>query len=211
MTFLFFIVALFCAVTKNYFNIVKNKLTSILIGFLLGIIVSFIALFFTSMYYLSPYSFFPNFFHYFFNDTLFPFILCSVFVFIFIKPYDGKWNELPFFVLGFLSVYFPARALTTSSVFDWYKLFLRPIMFVWMLYGVYNVLLYITSYINNHKSGVQKLTFDMQFLIRVSCFVLFLIMPSVIDSLYVLDSNVVIIIALFVLYVGACVYSNKLT
>ncbi len=210
MIFFVFIVALYCMLTKDYFNNAKNKTTSILIGFALGIVMCLLILFFTTSYYLSAYSFVTNFISFYFYDVVFPYALCAIFTYLLIKPYSGKWFELSFFVIGFMAIYMPTRALSMHAVFDWYLLFIRPIMFVVMVFGIHNIYSYMLSSVNYNRSETKKITFDKKILLTITFIFLFSIIPSITDVLHVLDINTFILLGVFILYVLTGFYSTRI-
>ncbi len=208
MIFLFPLAVAFTIVTKNG-TIALHKNVSIVIGFLLAVVYSFIDLFFTSAYYLAPYAFLPNFFYSFLYDTLIPIVICSLFLLLFVRRFDFKWCELYLFLLGFYTVYFPARSFNVNEVFSWYELFIKPLVTVSMVFAIKNISLFLSLYLKDSTKYPFKKSLTMFNVFIVILCILSLFMPSIIETLYLLDMSVFTWALFSLLYSFAIVYGSS--
>lgn len=190
---------------KDFFIEAKQRVFSIVIGITMSIIYTFIDLFFTSPYYTNQFAFFPNFLHSFFFEIAIPIAFCSFFILLFIKNKQNKWYQLYFMLLGFLVVYFPARIFNENALYNWYLLFSKPIIILSMLYSLKNCIIFSYSYRDTlHKE--LKTHFKVFSIIGiVFSYILCLTIPSVIDSLYILDIPNWVLAIVSVLYCGGTI------
>ncbi len=200
----------YCLYSKDLYALELHKKVSLCIGFFIGVLYTFINLFFTSAYYLAPYSFFLNFLHTLFYDTIIPIALCLVFLFFFIKKTEFKWCELPFMLMGFYCVYFPARLFNVYEVFGSFELFIKPLLTVCMVYASSIALSFLYLYKRKTVQSLFKQSDSVIKMIVIVLLALSFIMPSVIEALHMISIPFFIVLVVSVLYCAAIVYGSIL-
>ncbi len=204
--FLAFPLAIALALTMKDISEHGQKKVSLIIGFSIAVVYSFIDLFFTSAYFLTPYAFFPNFVYSFLYDIFIPAALCSAFLFFFVKKTEYRWCELFYILLGFYCVYLPARSLNINDIFGLYELVLKPLIIVCMVYAYKNITLWMYLY----QKGKVELPFIKNTatlkVVSVFSYLLCTCIPAIIDSLYMVDISILLLLFVSVLYAFASTY-----
>ena len=171
-------ISLSYAVLKNDSR--KNvPYASVLTGFVLGAVYSFAECMFSSSYYLVRYAVFPNYAFYLFFEVLLPCFFCTAACLIFIKKRDKALLSLYFVLAAFYSVFMPARIIHRNAVFDWYLLFVKPVVCVGMLFA----LKYAFSLLNDRLNGAAPKSALPQLILCAA-----LIVPPAIDVMHLLAS-----------------------
>ncbi|MFI3258018.1 MAG: hypothetical protein R3Y36_06950 [Spirochaetales bacterium] len=134
MLLLFLCVSVYSLFSEHMFPVTDKRIVPALMGFFVAVIYSFIELFFTSAYYLAPYSFFANYRYFFTFEVIIPCFLCFTIMFLFVRKQENRFFALYFMILGFYTVYFPARVLNRNILFDNYILFVKPVIYVAMFW-----------------------------------------------------------------------------
>lgn len=125
----------------------------------------------------------------FFRTTLFtfglkyccPVFFCTAACLIFIKKRDKALLSLYFVLAAFYSVFMPARIIHRNAVFDWYLLFVKPVVCVGMLFA----LKYAFSLLNDRLNGTAPKSALPQLILCAA-----LIVPPAIDVMHLLASPV---------------------
>lgn len=136
-------ITLVYVLTKNAYPAGRPDIrySAAIVGFLTGVVYAFIECVFTSSYYLIPYAFFPNYFSHLAFEVLIPCIFCLAACLVFVKVKKENFIVLYFVLAAFYSVFMPARIIHRNTVFDWYLLFQKPIVYTCMLFGIKNTVL----------------------------------------------------------------------
>ncbi len=198
---------------KEFFSEGTHKKVPIVIGFLLAAVYTFIDLFFTSAYYLTPYAFMPNFMYSFIYDIAIPLGISALFLLVFIKAFHFKWNELYYIALGFFVVYFPARIMNTNITLDWYDLFVKPLIFCSMLFGLKNVVAYTYALFN--KKDVEKNKLLLIRVIVIVAYIVCIMFPNAIDAFEAIGMPEWFLLVLMIFYcsgiiIGSIVLRKKI-
>ena len=154
---------------------------SVLVGLVLGALYSFVECMFTSSYYLVRYAFFPNYAFYLCFEVLLPCFFCTAACLIFIKKRDQALLSLFFVLAAFYSVFMPARIIHRNAVFDWYLLFVKPVVYTDMLF----VLKYAFSLLNDRLNGAAPKSALPQLILCAA-----LLVPPAIDVMHLLATPV---------------------
>ena len=173
-------------IEKDFFIEAKQRIFSIIIGICISIIYTFIDLFFTSPFYMNEYSFFPNFLHSFFFEIIIPVGISALFILLFIKKDQNKWYQLYFIALGFIAIYMPARIFNENTLYNWYLLFSKPIIMLSMLYGLKNCIIFSYKYKEQISKNLKTQIKILSVTGIAFTYLLCLIIPSIIDSAYIL-------------------------
>lgn len=186
---------------------------SALTGLILGAVYSFIECMFTPAYYLIRYAFFPNYGFYLFFEVVLPFLFCTVFYLIFIKKHDKALLSLCFVFAAFYAVYMPARIIHRNNAFDWYLLFIKPVIYTAMVIGIKNtaVFLYKTvkEAVSRSSSAVSARAGGKPFVFPVSLMLCVLIIPPAIDVMHLLNLSLWAVIPVALVYCAFAVFANK--
>lgn len=131
---------------------------SVLVGLVLGALYSFVECMFTSSYYLVRYAFFPNYAFYLCFEVLLPCFFCAAACLIFIKKRDKALLSLFFVLAAFYAVFMPARIIHRNAVFDWYLLFVKPVVYTIMLFALKHAFSLLDDRLNGTapKSAILK-------------------------------------------------------
>ena len=165
---------------------------SVLTGFVLGALYSFVECKLKSSYYLTRYAFFPNYAFYLCFEVLLPCFFCTAACLIFIKKRDQALLSLFFVLAAFYSVFMPARIIHRNAVFDWYLLFVKPVVYTGMLF----VLKYAFSLLNDRLNGAAPKSALPQLSLCAA-----LLVPPAIDVMHLLATPVWTIALASVAYV----------
>lgn len=150
----------------------------VFMGTFFSVIYCFIEFFITYTYRDSVYSVFQVFPYYFKILTLIPILVCGIIVFILSK--DNLIFKLEKFVpllTGFYIIYLPYKFISINEDFDFFNLFLVPII-------IFAFILTLDLGIKFIKDIVEKKLKKIALVIAIPLIVLTLIMPALICSLY---------------------------
>ncbi len=155
------------------------------LGFILAAFFCAFKFFFAPFYFLTPDSFIRNFIHIFLEQILLPLgVLTAAFFFVFKKDkvLERVQKIFPLYA-GFYAVYLPFRILNDSLPYSAYGLFAKPILFLLML-------LLLNKCQNFLFVAAQRaLLTPKQALLFWFAFALGLLLPAVIESLWILGMN----------------------
>ncbi len=208
MLLAFPIIIAYSLLMKNFYPEAQYKAVPLLAGFFLAVVYSFFQLFFFPAYYLIQYSFLSNFVYNFFYDVFIPLALCTLFLFVLAKKYNNKAYELYYLALGFFAVYVPARTFNITITFGSYELFFKPLLLVAMVYISKNIIIVAYRYnatVKERFSSKQHVAIKSGI---AFAFVLCYMLPSVIETLYMLSVSYIILIPLILLYVVGFSYGS---
>jgi len=187
--------------------------SSALTGLILGAFYAFIECMFTSAYYLMRYAFFPNYVFYLFFEVVLPCLFCTAVRIFFSKERDTVLPALYFVIAGFYAVYMPARIMHRNTQFDWYLLFVKPLLYIFMLGGVKHMLSFLYgmvdflpfSSIPTEKSAVKRLARPLLILAAVLC------IPPAIDVMNLLNLPFWTVLPAFCVYCVFAVSAKKIS
>ena len=153
-------------------------------GFLIffGIIISIIYCFvdfFTAYAYRNPiYSIFANFPYYFLSTIFVPILICAVILFLLSKDsWTFKLKSFTPILIGFYGVFLPYETISKNDNFDFFLLFVVPILFTTMIF--------LQEYaLDLLVSVVEKTTKKIAILISVLIIILAITLPAIIYSIY---------------------------
>ena len=165
--------------------------TSILAGLIFGALYSFIDCMFTSSYYLIRYAFFPNYGFYVFFEVVLPCLCCAGLSLIFIKNRSQILLSFGFVIAAFYAVYMPARIIHRNDAFDWYLLFVKPVIYTAMVIGIKNTAVFLHKTVKEAASrfltAVSAVAGVKFFIFPVSLMLCVLIIPPAIDVMNLLN------------------------
>lgn len=191
---------------------------SVLTGLIFGALYAFVECMFTSSYYLIRYAFFPNYGFYLFFETLLPFLCSAGLCLIFIKNRSQILLSFGFVFAAFYAVYMPARIIHRNDAFDWYLLFVKPVIYTAMVIGIKNTAVFLYKTVKDAASrslSAASAAVGVKFVLPVSVMLCVLIVPPAVDVMSLLNLSLWIILpaclcyCTFVFTVRRIVFSKK--
>lgn len=212
--FLLFAVPLFYYIFSNLRNqkkddsVVALEVSTFSKGFLIlfGIIISIIYCFvdfFTAYAYRNPiYGVFANFPYYFLSTILVPILICALILFLLSKDsWIFKLQSFTPMLIGFYAIFLPYETISKNDNFDFFLLFVVPIIFFTMIILQEFALELLVSVL-------QKATKKIAILISALTIILAITLPAMIYSIYYTKIVFPFGIVLTVLFVAGtvCLY-----
>lgn len=212
--FLLFAVPLFYYIFSNLRNqkkddsVVALEVSTFSKGFLIlfGIIISIIYCFvdfFTAYAYRNPiYGVFANFPYYFLSTIFVPILICALILFLLSKDsWIFKLQSFTPMLIGFYAIFLPYETISKNDNFDFFLLFVVPIIFFTMIILQEFALELLVSVL-------QKATKKIAILISVLTIILAITLPAIIYSIYYTKIVFPFGIVLTVLFVAGtvCLY-----
>lgn len=191
---------------------------SVLTGLVFGSLYAFVECMFTPAYYLIRYAFLPNYGFYLFFETVLPCLCCTALSLIFIKNRSQILLFLGFICAAFYAVYMPARIIHRNNVFDWYLLFVKPLMYTAMVIGIKNTALLLHKTVEGLASGsspvvsaaaISSALRVKPFIFPVSFIICVLIIPPAVDVMNLLNLPVWAVLPAALAYCVFAVFTNK--
>ena len=155
-----------------------SKGVMIVFGAILSVIYCFVD-FFTAYAYRAPvYGLFTNFTYYFLSTILVPMLVCAVPLFLLSKDsWIFKLQTYTPMLIGFYAIFLPYEVISKNDTFDFFLLFMIPVIYSTMFflqeYGLECIGLYI-----NKKLSKKSLW------ISVSAILLAILIPAMIYDFY---------------------------
>lgn len=188
--FLLFAVPLFYYIFSNLRNqkkddsVVALEVSTFSKGFLIlfGIIISIIYCFvdfFTAYAYRNPiYGVFANFPYYFLSTIFVPILICALILFLLSKDsWIFKLQSFTPMLIGFYAIFLPYETISKNDNFDFFLLFVVPIIFFTMIILQEFALELLVSVL-------QKATKKIAILISALTIILAITLPAIIYSIY---------------------------
>lgn len=212
--FLLFAVPLFYYIFSNLRNqkkddsVVALEVSTFSKGFLIlfGIIISIIYCFvdfFTAYAYRNPiYGVFANFPYYFLSTIFVPILICAFILFLLSKDsWIFKLQSFTPMLIGFYAIFLPYETISKNDNFDFFLLFVVPIIFFTMIILQEFALELLVSVL-------QKATKKIAILISALTIILAITLPAIIYSIYYTKIVFPFGIVLTVLFVAGtvCLY-----
>lgn len=212
--FLLFAVPLFYYIFSNLRNqkkddsVVALEVSTFSKGFLIlfGIIISIIYCFvdfFTAYAYRNPiYGVFANFPYYFLSTIFVPILICALILFLLSKDsWIFKLQSFTPMLIGFYAIFLPYETISKNDNFDFFLLFVVPIIFFTMIILQEFALELLVSVL-------QKATKKIAILISALTIILAITLPAIIYSIYYTKIVFPFGIVLTVLFVAGtvCLY-----
>lgn len=212
--FLLFAVPLFYYIFSNLRNqkkddsVVVLEVSTFSKGFLIlfGIIISIIYCFvdfFTAFAYRNPiYGVFANFPYYFLSTIFVPILICALILFLLSKDsWIFKLQSFTPMLIGFYAIFLPYETISKNDNFDFFLLFVVPIIFFIMIILQEFALELLVSVL-------QKATKKIAILISALTIILAITLPAIIYSIYYTKILFPFGIVLTVLFVAGtvCLY-----
>lgn len=212
--FLLFAVPLFYYIFSNLRNqkkddsVVALEVSTFSKGFLIlfGIIISIIYCFvdfFTAYAYRNPiYGVFANFPYYFLSTIFVPILICALILFLLSKDsWIFKLQSFTPMLIGFYAIFLPYETISKNDNFDFFLLFVVPIIFFTMIILQEFALELLVSVL-------QKATKKIAILISALIIILAITLPAIIYSIYYTKIVFPFGIVLTVLFVAGtvCLY-----
>lgn len=212
--FLLFAVPLFYYIFSNLRNqkkddsVVALEVSTFSKGFLIlfGIIISIIYCFvdfFTAYAYRNPiYGVFANFPYYFLSTIFVPILICAFILFLLSKDsWIFKLQSFTPMLIGFYAIFLPYETISKNDNFDFFLLFVVPIIFFTMIILQEFALELLVSVL-------QKATKKIAILISALTIILAITLPAIIYSIYYTKIVFPFGIVLTVLFVSGtvCLY-----
>lgn len=212
--FLLFAVPLFYYIFSNLRNQKKDDLVValevstfskgflILFGIIISIIYCFVD-FFTAYAYRNPiYGVFANFPYYFLSTIFVPILICALILFLLSKDsWIFKLQSFTPMLIGFYAIFLPYETISKNANFDFFLLFVVPIIFFTMIILQEFALELLVSVL-------QKATKKIAILISALTIILAITLPAIIYSIYYTKIVFPFGIVLTVLFVAGtvCLY-----
>lgn len=210
--FLLFAVPLFYYIFSNLRNqkkddsVVALEVSTFSKGFLIlfGIIISIIYCFvdfFTAYAYRNPiYGVFANFPYYFLSTIFVPILICALILFLLSKDsWIFKLQSFTPMLIGFYAIFLPYETISKNDNFDFFLLFVVPIIFFTMIILQEFALELLVSVL-------QKATKKIAILFSALTIILAITLPAIIYSIYYTKIVFPFGIVLTVLFVAGTVY-----
>lgn len=212
--FLLFAVPLFYYIFSNLRNQKKDdsavalEVSTFSKGFLIlfGIIISIIYCFvdfFTAYAYRNPiYGVFANFPYYFLSTIFVPILICAFILFLLSKDsWIFKLQSFTPMLIGFYAIFLPYETISKNDNFDFFLLFVVPIIFFTMIILQEFALELLVSVL-------QKATKKIAILISALTIIFAITLPAIIYSIYYTKIVFPFGIVLTVLFVAGtvCLY-----
>jgi len=196
--FSFFIQTYFAPVTGRFIN--KSNITYFCFSIILSLIFIAIYALFIFKSFVPPKNFWLLFSHLYLDETLIPFIVISVLLLLLSLKHTDNFleNIYPCFA-GFCSVFIPYKVLTTGITLTGFSLFIKPILFVFLLISLKMM---IISCLNSFSNGI------MFFIAAILLTVLFSVVPAMIETFWYCGGQIYLCITFTILYAGA-IYACK--
>ena len=194
LSFLFLVLPI-ALVFFYLFNKDSKFFVAMLVGVLCAVLLCAFKVFFTYSHRLIPDSFSENFVYYLLNESCLP--LCGVSIIFFLIVKDSLENKINLvfpLISSFYAIYLPYLVISrTTSVYSGYAIFMKPIIYLAM---IVQIALSLRCIFNSLKS--KKFVFVA---INMVLIVTYLIIPAIIESLYVLNMSFVEVILISAVYV----------
>ena len=155
-----------------------SKGVMIVFGAILSVIYCFVD-FFTAYAYRAPvYGLFTNFTYYFLSTILVPMLVCAVPLFLLSKDsWTFKLQTYTPMLIGFYAIFLPYETISKNDTFDFFLLFMIPVIYSTMFFLQEFGLEYIVLYIN--KKLIKKSLW-----VSVSAILLAILIPAMIYDFY---------------------------
>lgn len=159
--------------------------------------------FFVFYAYKEPvYNVFSLFPDYFITYTLIPFLICIVILFIFAKDnLSFKLEKFFPLLVGFFIIYFPYKTITQNRVFDYFLLFLTPVLY-------FSMLIFLDYIMTLIKGLVEKKLKTVALLIIIPSLLVIFTLPAIIYSMYYAQKLTVLAFFLYLFFVSASILSH---
>ncbi len=179
---------------------IKKDVLHVLFGGLAGIIYSGCGALFVRAYRLAPYSFIANWGFFVLTRAVLPLAVLSV-LFVLLSRGSLKDNlySLPLYCNGFFMVFMPYQIIHNNDGFDFFLLFVYPLLTLCML----SLLWYSLTLLAREKKVV--------YVVAVPALLAALLMPSLLLALYFINRLLWLRIALGVLFGAVAIYAAVLT
>ena len=174
----------------------------IFIGIFIAVIYCIIDFFVTYPYRITLYSVFSNFPHYFISYTLKPLLICGIIIFLLSK--DKWFFKIKYFtpmLIGFYIIYLPYETISTNDTFDYFLLFIVPILYTTYIL-IQEFALEILMAIIAKK--VKKLALT----IVIPTILIALLLPAIIFSMYYTQVLTPLALILVLLLLSATIFLN---
>ena len=195
MLLFLFIVLPLALVFYYLFNKDSKFFLATLVGVLCAVLLCAFKVFFTYSHRLIPDSFSENFAFYLLNESCLP--LCGVSLIYFLIIKDSIENKINFFfslICSFYAIYLPYLVVSrTTSVYSGYAIFIKPLVYLAM---IVQCALSLRCILSSIKS--KKIVFVA---INIVLILAYLIIPAVIETLYVLNMSFIVLIIISAVYV----------
>jgi len=171
----------------------------ILIGFITSVLVCGFRAFVLYSHRVVPYSFEGNFIYILIREYVLPVIVLYLLYFFITKDkVEYKVEAFIPLMLGFYSVYLPYVVISgTDSVYSGFEIFVKPVLIMVMIYQLGFIVQKFYKFLCNRK-----------ILLLVLCVIaglIYIVVPSLLETLYLLKYNVFLLIGGSVLYTVASI------
>ena len=194
------VLILYCLLAKE-----KRNLIIVFIGILSSSILCAIKEFVLFSHRLVPYSFGLNFVYFFPQTLVVTIIVYGLFILLTKDEWDFKIKSFFPLIMSFYSIYLPYTIIGFSnSKYAAYYIFLKPLLYLAMILICY---FYLKKFYKNLLEKKVQLS-----IFSITIFLVSLIFPAIVESLYVINSSLVIVLILsflFILFSIFLVYTNK--
>jgi len=173
----------------------SKQIVAIVTGLLIGAVVCAFSFFFKFSHRVVPYSFGLNFLYYFQKLGLIPAaVIYGLFFLISKDAFEDRIDYFDSLLLACYAIMVPFSVLTgnDSSVYSGYSLFVKPVIYLSMIFITGSVLKQFYGSVANKKPTVAVVTGIIG--------VLVLLIPSVIEALYAINVSFWIVLVISLIY-----------
>lgn len=180
----------YCFFTKD-----KQIVPVSLAGFFTAVVVCLIKVIFTYAHRIVPYSVADNFLFYFIRQTFLPVVLLyGIFIAISRDSIEFKIKSYFPLMVSFFMIYMPFVIIAPAEpTVPAYQLFVKPLMILAMIVMQSLCLKTGFNFIKNKKI--------FAFAISCAIFILYLVLPSLLESLYLVGTNFVLVCIISAIYI----------
>lgn len=174
---------------------VKKDVLHLIFGALAGIVYSGCGALFVRAYRLAPYSFLSNWGYFLLSRTVMPLVFISLlFILLSRSSLSERLFSLPLYCAGFFMVFMPYQTIHNNDSFDFFLLFIYPLLTLAML-----SLLWYALTLFSQKKGVG-------YGVAAVALIAAVLMPSLLLTLYFINSLLWLRIILGLVYAGIAFY-----
>ncbi len=194
------VLTLYCLLAKE-----KRNLIVIFLGVFSSTLLCAVQEFVLFSHRLVPYSFGQNLLFYFPQTLVMTIVVYGLFILLTKDEWDFKIKSFFPLIMSFYSIYLPYTIIGFSnSKYAAYYIFLKPLLYLAMILICY---FYLKKFYKNLLEKKVPLS-----IFSMTIFLVSLIFPAIVESLYVINSSIAIVLILsilFILFSIFLVYTNK--
>lgn len=196
---LFLLILLPCVLGLYFFQVANCKKSLVAFAGLFSAVVYCTAAgLFSSAFRLVPDAFFSNFIYYFLKETFIPLVLLYGIFFVWSKDIlEYKIDSFFPLVLAFYSVFLPFSIMFGVIEFNFFQLFIKPLIFLFMIMSSFTVVKIF------YRILQKELKNKYVYIILLSlAFLIILVLPAIVDALFITTDNYFLVTVIMVVFGG---------